>query len=218
MGRDFPPFYYRNENNELEGFEVDVAREVAKRLGVRLKLVNIEWSGILDGLLAEMYDGVLSSMAVTEERKKIVAFSRPYYFSGSQVFVATDSDFKQTEALSGKRIGVAGGTTYETDAADTLGAKIRYYRHAGEALNALNRHEIDGVITDRVVGLYLMNSHRLDIRPLGAPLRNEEIAIAFRKGDRSLRGAVNRIIEDMGQDDTLNRLIRKVAGQQYELK
>jgi polar amino acid transport system substrate-binding protein len=218
MGRDFPPFYYRNEQNEWMGFEVDVAREVADRLSVGLKLVHVEWSGILDGLSAEMYDGVLSSMAVTVERKRLVAFSMPYYFSASQLFVHQEAGYRLTEDLVGKRIGVVGGTTYENDAAEYLRARVQYYEDAGRALHALDRKDLDGVITDRVVGRYLIDSLSLAIRPLGAPLRNEQIAIAFRKEDQALLQAVNHILEDMSKDDTLNRFIRKVAGQEYELK
>ena len=217
MGRDFPPFYYRNTKNEWMGFEVDVAREMAQRLGVRLKLVNVEWSGILDGLLAKMYDGVLASMAVTEERKRVVDFSIPYYFSASQLFVLNSAGFKQPAELKGKIVGVVGGTTYEMDAEQNLKSKIRYFKNSGEAMNALSQKEIDGVITDRVVGIYLMESHQLDIRPLGAPLRNEQIAVAFRKEDRSLLQAVNQQLKKMDEDGTLSRLIRKVAGQEYGL-
>ena len=217
MGRDFPPFYYFNDKNELVGFEVDVARELAERLGVGLKLVNVEWTAIIDGLLADRYDGILASMAVTEERSERVAFSIPYYYSVSQLFVRRDALFKNPFELKDRIVGVSAGTTYEKDARERLTATIKYYSSAKESLTELNQGALEGVITDRVVGLYIMNVKNYVIKPLGAPLHSEKIAAAFRKQDKTLLKKVDEIMEDMQQDGTLNQLIKKVAGQEYEL-
>lgn len=87
MSGGYPPFNFYSDTNELVGFDVDVAREVAARLGVALKPVTTEWSGIIEGLRSGVYDGILGSMAVTEDRLKVVNFSTPYYYSGAQMMV-----------------------------------------------------------------------------------------------------------------------------------
>ena len=217
MGKDFPPFYYHDEKNDLIGFEVDVAREIAGRLGVQLELVNVEWTQIIDGLLAEKYDGILSSMAVTEERSARVAFTVPYYYSGAQLFVRSNAPFSDIADLKNARIGVAAGTTYETDAKQTLGGIVEHFDNAEEAIEALTEDRVQGVVTDSVVGMYLTNIDGNRFKPLGRHLRREAIAAAFRKEDQALLHEVNQILEEISRDETLTRLMKKVAGQEYPL-
>ena len=215
MGRDFPPFYFHDNSDRLIGFEVDVAREIARRLGVRLKLMPVNWSGIIDGLKQGRYDGILASMSITESRKAVVAFSVPYYHSASSLFIRKDADFRVIADLTGKAIGVAAGTTYESDARDTLSANVKYFDNAEAALTALQQGGIDGVVTDRVVGIYVSKLKRLDVTYLGTALRKEEIAAAFRPSDLALLNRINQILGDMTKDGTLNRFIKKVAGNEY---
>ena len=215
MGRDFPPFYFHDTSDQLIGFEVDVAREIARRLGVRLKLMTVNWSGIIEGLNAEDYDGILASMSITESRKAVVAFSVPYYYSASSLFVRKDAGWATTDDLMGKTIGVAAGTTYESDARDRLSANVRYFENAEAALMDLQLGSIDAVVTDRVVGIYVSKLKQLDVTYLGAALRKEEIAVAFRQRDLVLLNRINQILGNMAKDGTLNRFIKKVAGNEY---
>jgi len=93
-----------------------------------------------------------------------------------------------------------------------LGAsRIRLYKDDNQTLLELHKGVLDGVITDKVVGIYLMNSGQFDMKPLGVPLRSEKIAVAFRKEDDALLKEVNKILEAMRQDGTLSSLIKKVA-------
>lgn len=215
MEGTYPPFNFYNDKNELVGFDVDVAREVGKRLGVKVKLVATEWSNIIQGLRSGAYDGILGSMAVTEERKKLVAFSVPYYYSGSQLMVRKDASFKYPTDLKGRTIGVVGGTTYENDAKMLEAGRIRLYKDDYQCLRELHMGILDGIITDTVLGLYQMTIGKFDIKCLGVPLRREKIAVAFRKEDDNLLKKVNKILEAMSKDDTLNNLIKKVALCEY---
>ena len=211
MEGTFPPFNFYSDKNELVGFDVDVAREMASRLGVRFRPVITEWSGIIEGLLSRTYDGILASMAVTEERLRLVNFSVPYYYSGAQLMVRKDAPFKGPEDLRGRTIGVCSGTTYENDAKDLGAGDIRLYKDDIQALTELHKGAVDGAITDKVMCIYIMNREKLDIKPLGATLRSERMAVAFRKEDVTLLKKVNKILEAMHKDGTLNSLIIKVA-------
>src|SRR5690554_5214571 len=79
----YPPFNYMNDKGEVEGFDVDVAQEIADRLGMEMEYVTTAWDGIIEGLRARRYDGILGSMAITDEREERVDFSIPYYYSGA---------------------------------------------------------------------------------------------------------------------------------------
>jgi len=206
MSGGYPPFNFYSETNELVGFDVDVAREVASRLGVNLKPVTTEWSGIIEGLRSGVYDGILGSMAVTEDRLKVVNFSVPYYYSGAQMMVKRDAPFASPEDLRGRIVGVVTGTTFADDAARLGVGEVKLYKDDTQTLTELSSGVVDGVITDRVVGVNAMNSDRFDIIPLGAPLRSENIAVAFNKSDDTLLEAVNQILAAMHEDGTLARL------------
>ncbi|NDV28169.1 ABC transporter substrate-binding protein [Desulfovibrio sp. JC010] len=209
MSGGYPPFNYFNKQNELVGFDVDVAKEVAKRLGVKLKPVTTEWSGIIEGLRSGIYNGILGSMAATEQRKKVVDFSTPYYYSGAQMFVRADAPFKSVGELKAKPVGLVTGTTFEQDAKDLGVTDIRLYKDDTHTLTELSGGVIGGVITDRVVGVNAMNSGKFEVKPLGSPLRKEDIAVAFRKEDKTLTDEVNKILKQMHEDGTLTELSKK---------
>ncbi|BDQ35046.1 ABC transporter substrate-binding protein [Pseudodesulfovibrio portus] len=209
MSGGYPPFNFYNESNELVGFDVDVAREVAARLGVSLKPVTTEWSGIIEGLRSGVYDGILGSMAVTEKRLEVVDFSTPYYYSGAQLLVKKGASYSDPAQLKGKIIGVVTGTTFSDDAVGLGAGDVRLYKDDTHTLTELNNGVVDGVITDRVVGVNAMNSGKFDIALLGMPLRGEDIAVAFRKGDDTLLAEVNKALSAMHADGTLSDLSRK---------
>ncbi len=209
MSGGYPPFNFYNDNNELVGFDVDVAEEVARRIGVSFKPVTTEWSGIIEGLRSGAYDGILGSMAVTEQRLEVVNFSIPYYYSGAQLLVKKGASFTSPDQLKGKTIGVVTGTTFANDA-EKLGADdVKLYKDDTHTLTELNNGVVDGVITDRVVGVNAMNSGKFDITLLGMPLRGEDIAVAFRKGDDTLLLEVNNILTSMHKDGSLSSLSQK---------
>lgn len=209
MSGGYPPFNFYNDSNELAGFDVDVAREVAKRLGVSLKPVTTEWSGIIEGLRSGAYDGILGSMAVTDKRLEVVDFSTPYYYSGAQVLVKKGAAYSEPMQLKGKIIGVVTGTTFAKDAEKLGAGDVKLYKDDTHTLTELNNGVVDGVITDRVVGVNAMNSGKFDITLLGMPLRGEDIAVAFRKGDDTLLTEVNKVLTAMHADGTLSELSRK---------
>ncbi|PKN60231.1 MAG: ABC transporter substrate-binding protein, partial [Deltaproteobacteria bacterium HGW-Deltaproteobacteria-11] len=211
----YSPFSFYNDKKVLVGFDVDVAGELAKRLGVDLKIVDTPWEGIIDGLNARRYDGILGSMSVTEARRAVVSFSTPYYYSRTRVMVQSDSPFKDHTELKDKTIGIAAGTTFERDAGSIGSKNIRRYASNDEALLGLQKGEVDAVITDEVVGMYTVNRKKLRIKILGGPLGEEQIAAAFRKEDKALLAEVNHALQAMQKDGTLRRLMEKMAREGY---
>jgi len=211
----YSPFSFYNDKKELVGYDIDVAAEVAKRLGVRLKIVDTPWEGIIDGLNARHYDGILGSMSVTESRQAIVDFSEPYYYSRTRVMVQANSPFKRHAELKDKSIGIAAGTDFERYARN-IGAKdIRRYPSDDEALLGLHQGEVDSVITDEIVGRDAVNRKKYRIKSLGVPLGEEQIAVAFRKEDKALLAAVNDAVQAMQKDGAMRRMMEKMAREGY---
>jgi ABC-type amino acid transport substrate-binding protein len=99
MSGGYPPFNYFNDEEELTGFDVEIGKEVAKKLGVKYTPITTDWSGILEGLRSGRYDGIFGSMAATEERLKVVDFTDPYYYSGAQLIVTKDSKIMGPDSL-----------------------------------------------------------------------------------------------------------------------
>jgi polar amino acid transport system substrate-binding protein len=217
MSCGYPPFSFYNDTNQVVGFDVDVSKEVAKRLGVQAKIIITDWSDIINGLRSESYDAILGSMSVTEERAAAVGFSIPYYYSRSRVLVRKGSLFKDPgKDLRGKGFGVAKGTPFENDAKMLGAGNIRLYEDDEQALIALQKGAVDAAISDEIVGIYLAKRKNLTIELIGDPLRTEKIAVAFRKGDESLLLHVNKILKAMQDDGTLRLLSEKIIKNEYK--
>ncbi len=207
----YPPFNYMNDKGEVEGFDVDVAQEIADRLGMEMEYVTTAWDGIIEGLRARRYDGILGSMAITDEREERVDFSIPYYYSGAQVFVRKDSGITSVEDLTEDHtIGLVTGTTFEQDATD-LGVQAKLYEDDNQTLLELINGRNDGVLTDRVVGLNAVTKMKGgdQVTAIGSVLRAEVMGIAFHDDDDDLRERVNGALQAMHDDGTLSEISAK---------
>ncbi|HDQ13581.1 MAG TPA: transporter substrate-binding domain-containing protein [Sediminispirochaeta sp.] len=207
----YPPFNFITEDNEVEGFDVDVAAEIAERMGLELEYKTTAWDGIIEGLRAGRYDGILGSMAITEEREKVVDFSDPYYYSGPQLIVKKDGGINGPEDLdSDSVIGLVTGTTFEKDA-EQLGVQVKLYEDDNQTLLELLNGRVDAVLTDRIVGLnaisQLKDGDQLTL--VGSTLRTETMGIAFQDDDDELREQVNAVLQEMRDDGTLRQISEK---------
>jgi cystine transport system substrate-binding protein len=110
----YPPYNFLNATHQVDGFDADIAKEVAKRLGMQVKFVPTEWSGMVEGLLKGKFDAVISQMTITDDRKKVMDFSQPYMKNPVNVIVRADNtSITGLSSLKGKRVGVGLGTNDE---------------------------------------------------------------------------------------------------------
>jgi polar amino acid transport system substrate-binding protein len=209
----YPPFNYIDDNGDVIGFDVEVGQEIADRLGVELNYVTGEWSGLIEGLRNERYDGILGSMAITEERLESVNFTEPYYYSGAQLVVAKDSGITDPSEMEGKKIAVVTATNFEKDA-QALNAELKLYDDDNSTLMELINGRVDGVITDRIVAITAMNDMEGGdtLTLAGGVMRAERIGIAINKNDDELLKAINDILAEMHEDGTLTKLSEKWLG------
>ena len=205
----FPPFSFYDANGQLTGFDVDVSRETARRMGRRSKIVTTEWDGILAGLLAGKYDAIIGSMAITPQRAETVAFSEPYYHSGAQLFVHRENpqQIYSIEECAYQRIAVVLGETYqhylESNHPDI---RVVTLKSTAEIFELLQSHRIAGFVTDRLVGAWQIKQAKRPFVPVGPMLYEEDIAIPVRPEETELLTQINTALESMQADGTLNRI------------
>ncbi|MTJ83829.1 MAG: cystine ABC transporter substrate-binding protein [Telmatospirillum sp.] len=208
----YPPFNYQNEKGELVGFEIDVANALAARLGVRAGFQPTKWDGILAALEADRFDVVINQVTVTPERQQKYAFSKPYTISGLQIITRRGDETRITrpQDLAGHKVGVVLGTNYEQWLkANVPAADIRTYDDDASRNQDLLAGRVDAVLNDRLIVANLVRQYDGRIVAAGEPFARQEQAIALRRDQDALRGAIDRALEELRADGTLARLSEK---------
>ncbi len=158
----FPPFeFYNSQTGELQGFEVDLVKAMAKAMDRDLELTAISFDAILPALISGTVDAGAAGFSVTEERAKRVLFTNPFYRSGLTVIVKNaDADkIKGFADLKGKRISVQLGSTSNTAANKIEGAKVTTFNSAGDAILNMLAGNADAVINDKPVTDYIITQN-----------------------------------------------------------
>ncbi|RXT02781.1 transporter substrate-binding domain-containing protein [Ammoniphilus sp. CFH 90114] len=208
------PYNYTDGDNKLIGFDVDIAVEVSKRLGLEPVPVQTPWGSILQGLKAGKYDAIIGGMSITKERQEQVDFSQPYLLQQAVMFVneKNSAGIKSKEDLKGKVVGVVTASTYK-DLADKLvgpEGKVKEYESDLFALQELkNEGRVDVIITDLGIGMNAIETSQLPAVPVGEPLFVDECGIPVQKGNQALLDAINQALDDMKKDGTHLEISKK---------
>ena len=223
----YPPFSFLQADGQLDGFDIDVARDIARRLGARLETVTPAWDVITAGHWQQRWDICVSSMMPTKARREVLDFPAIYYYAPAVIVVHQDNgDVRQAKDLDGKRIGVEAASSYERYldrklAIDAPGAPPLAFQIAGaktvsyesEVVALADLAEGNGVRLDAVIGGYLAAAARMragdPLKIVGKPLFVEPIAIAVDKGDPAFGARIAEIVAAMRSDGTLRRLSLK---------
>ena len=227
----YPPQSKLNEETgEFEGFDIDVATEIANRLGVEVEWATPTWNSIVSGGWRDRWDMSVGSMTVTEERAEVLYFSPAYYFTPASAAVHEDATYTDvTTDLDGKRVGVCGACSYDFFLQKNLhiqipgyefdyvidDADIRTYDTDTTAIRDLSLG--DGVRLDAVISALPTLQEAIDsgepIQILGDPLFYEPLAVAIDRqaplDPTSLVDEVSRIVDEMHSDGTLTELSMK---------
>ncbi|MFC1490657.1 ABC transporter substrate-binding protein/permease [Candidatus Latescibacterota bacterium] len=211
----YPPFSYYDNEGQLTGFDVDVSREIAKRIGCDLEIIATEWDGIMAGLLASKYDAIVGSMAITAERAKAVNFSSPYYQSGAQLFVHRDNPSKvyNLRECAGKKVAAVLGETYQHYLDEKHPeVQVTTLKSSVEIFELLEAKRITGFLSDNLVGAWQIKSANRSFVPVGPMLYAEDIAIPVRKEDTVLLDQINGALTLIRSDGTLQQIHDKYFG------
>ncbi|MBV7535151.1 transporter substrate-binding domain-containing protein [Duganella sp. sic0402] len=210
----YPPFNYKEKNGELAGYDVDVAKLLATRLGVKVEFVSSEWASILAGLAANKYDVIISQVGINPKREQAFDFSQPYIYSMPQLIVRNnDSAVYTTLAdLKGKRLGVGQGSVYEQQAKAVPGVGIRSYAAAPETMADLAAGRIDAALNDSLMSAYLLKISKLPIKAGARVGAVERMGIPFKKGNPAFKQALNQALAEAAADGSLKAISLKWFG------
>ena len=212
---EFPPMGFADGSGEIVGFDIDVAREVCRRLGVELVVRGIDWNTKEDYLNDGRIDCIWNGMSSSPERAESMTLSAPYMKNELIFVVRGNSDIKEMNDLAGMRVGVQTGSTAQDALEDSeIFASVKEVTSATnrENLRKLIGGEVDAILIDSVAAYYSVFSSDRKFYVLPESLGQEEYVIGFRKGDNALRDAVQKAISEMKADGTLSEISKKWFG------
>ncbi|WP_245480523.1 transporter substrate-binding domain-containing protein [Neorhizobium sp. NCHU2750] len=237
----YPPFNMTSPSGELQGFEIDLIAEVAKRGGFDYKVISQAWDGMIQGLVDGKYNGVIDAVTITDKRKEVVDFSLPYTTGGSTFAVTKDSGITLAgngtsvdlsdkaasdaavadlaKALSGKTVGVQVSTiqsSFLTQYLADKGVTIRTYQNGQDVYQDLTNGRIDAAMAAVTNIAAFLQKHKDDVMATGPSFKGGVMgngsAVAVRKGDSELKPAIDKALKSMSDDGTLSTMSKKWFG------
>ncbi|EIT85876.1 extracellular solute-binding protein [Fictibacillus macauensis ZFHKF-1] len=208
----YPPFSYRDtKTNEVVGFDVDVAKEVAKRLDMEPKVVPTEFKDLFNSL-GSRFDMIANQIAVKPDREKKYGLSDIYTYSSGKLIVNKDNtDIKELSDLKGKTVGTTQGSNYAVQA-EKAGAKLKYYPGIAQVLADLDAHRVDAALNDKLFILNQLKDSKYNVKAVGKDFDPSKIAFTFAKDNKDLKEKVNKALAEMKKDGTLAKISKKYFG------
>ena len=213
----FPPLGYRNDDNEIVGYDIDLAKEVAKRMGVKFKAQPIDWDAKEMELETGKIDCIWNGFTITEDRKKVLSMTFAYLDNEQVLVVRKNGSIKTLDDMRGRVVGFQSGSSAQ-EAIDENPefkkslADIISFKENITALNDLKVGGVDGVVMDSVVANYSLTQTGEPFEIVANSLANEEYGIGFRKKEPELRDEVERILKEMTADGTVAKISTKWFG------
>ena len=213
----FPPLGFRSDNNEIVGYDIDLAKEVAKRLGVEFRAQPIDWDAKEMELETGKIDCVWNGFTITEERKNALSFTEAYLNNDQVLVVRADSGINSLADMKGRIVGIQSGSSAQEAVDDNSDfsssiSKLIMFKDNITALNDLDIGGVDGVVMDSVVANYSIAQTKKPFKVIDESLANEGYGIGFRKNEPELRDAVWNILKEMQNDGTVTAISQKWFG------
>jgi polar amino acid transport system substrate-binding protein len=208
---DFPPYGITNASNQPDGYDADVARLMAKDLGLKLNLVPVTGPNRIPFLLTNKVDLLVASLAVTPERAKQVAFSKPYSAATIILYGSKKAAIKGAPDLKNVRVGVARASTQDValTALAPQGTEIRRFDDDASAMQALISGQVDAIGCSTTVAAQIAKRVPANTFEDKFVLRQQEMAVAIRPGQTELLKTVNDFVTRNTANGELNKLYRK---------
>lgn len=211
---EYAPMGFKDEQNQIVGFDVDLAKEAAKRLGTEVEFKAIDWNSKEAELKSGRIDIIWNGLDITPERQENMLFSKPYMDNRQIVFVKAGNDqgIKAEADLAGKRIGTQAGSTAETyiDQTPELKSSFSEFKTYGDYVSAfmdLENGRIDALVCDEIVGRYALSKQDGKFDALDVTVGPvTQFGIAFRKDDTALRDKVQKVFNEMIADGTAAKI------------
>ena len=218
---DVPPFGFKNpQTNEVEGFDVDLGRAIAEKLGVEPKFIEAISDNRIPFLEKGTADVILSTMTINEERVGEIDFSDPYFIAKGRILVPKDSDIQGVEDLAGKSVCTALGSTYEATLKEQAPkADLKLVDSYSECLESIQNGSVDAVSTDDVIltGMIIQDD---SLQLVGDELTQEPYGAGIKKGEAELQDFVNQVFEEYKSDgrwaETYEKWVGRYTGEEAE--
>jgi L-cystine transport system substrate-binding protein len=210
----YKPFTFHDEKSgKLTGYDVEVAEEVSKRIGVKAEFVETPWEGMLTSLKTGKVDMVANQVGVKPDRLKVFDFSKPYTVSFSQIVVHQDNqDIKSIEDVKGKKAGQTPTSNYGQMARDA-GANLIAYEDMMGAMKDVAAKRVDLSINDRLAVAEMLKSVNMPLKTIDVKADRSESAFPVPKWNKALVDEINKALDSMRQDGTLSKISQKWFGQ-----
>lgn len=209
---DFPPFEELKSDGSVEGIEIDILNIICEKLGVKLKIEQMDFESVLPGVQSGKYDVGVSGITVTEKRQKNVLFTDPYCLAAQAIVVTEDSEVKSKADLTVKTIAVQTGTTAESYCMEQ-GYTVNSYAANSDAETALTTGKVDAWVIDDLTAAEMVetyngeNTGKLVI--LDEAMTTEPYAFAFSFGSEALVEEINGIISGLLSDGTIAQIFEE---------
>ncbi len=217
---DYAPYEYYNRSYRLDGFDIELMREIGKRLGVKVDFKDMAFDGLYNAIQLGRIDSAIAAISVTPERQKYVDFTDTYYAGQDGVLAGKSSkigDITQLEQMADKKVGVQSGSVYETELMRSLVAtklmpagNVSSYPDIDQAVKDLNRGQIDLVWLDYQPATQYVDAG--NAKMAGQGLEKQTYSIAVPKGADSLRRVMNQAISELLKDGTITKLAEMYLG------
>ncbi len=208
LDASFPPMGYTDEDMNIVGFDIDLAKEVSKRMDVELVLQPIEWAAKEQELDTKNIDLIWNGLSYSKDRANAMTLSQTYMKNNQVVVVLADSSINTLADLAGKTVAIQNGSTASDamdehkEVTDTLKELVKVNDNV-QAMMDLKINGSDAVVMDEVVALYYMEKEAATYRVLDETLAAEEYVIGFRKGEEALCQEIEKYLKEMKEDGTL---------------
>lgn len=210
----YPPFTFHDASGELTGFDVEIAREIAERLGVEAEFLETQWDAMFAGLDAERFDMVANQVGINDERKESYEFSDPYITSTAVLVVAEDNDEIQSfDDLEGK-LSAQSLTSNYAEMATSYGAELEGVEGFNQAIELLNSGRVDATINDNLTVLdFQQQRPDASIKVVDESGDAAQSGLLFRQGNETLVEAANEALAEMIEDGTYEEISNKWFGE-----
>lgn len=193
----FAPFEFTNDQNEVIGFDIDIATEIGQKLGKKVEIVNMDFGGLIGALQANQIDLAIAGMSITPDRQEKVNFSSPYYDASQVIVVRSDeTGIQSRNELAGKTIAVQMGTTGADAAMEISNAKVKQFGKVNEAFLEMKNKRADAVIIDAPVAKEYLKQ-MTDLKIASKPFTEEQYGIAIKKENTDLLKEVNQALQEL---------------------
>ena len=217
---EYAPMGFKNEQNEIIGFDVDLAKEAAKRLGSEVEFKAIDWNSKEAELKSGRIDIIWNGLDITPEREENMLFSKPYMDNRQIVFVKKDNtqNISAETDLADKAIGTQAGSTAESyiDKTESLKSSFKEFKTYGDYVSAfmdLENGRIDALVCDEIVGRYAMSKQGDKFDALDVTVGPvSQFGIAFRKDNTELRDKVQKVFDEMIKDGAAKKISEQWFG------